>query len=67
MFPKVIPLEANLSYPEHRTKTLDQKDRVTKRKKIKFFKIQWSNHSEDEAMWESEDFLCFCHLDFELP
>jgi hypothetical protein len=44
MFPKVIPLEANLSYPEHRTKTLDQKDRVTKRKTIKFFKIQWSNH-----------------------
>ena len=24
---------------------------------IKFFKVQWSNHTEDEATWEREDFL----------
>jgi hypothetical protein len=46
---------------------LDQKDRVTRRKAIKFFKVQWSNHSEEEAMWESEDFLRFRHPEFELP
>jgi hypothetical protein len=46
---KLTPLEADLSYPEHPIKVLDQKDRVTRRKTIKFFKIQWSNHIEKEA------------------
>jgi hypothetical protein len=64
---KVTPLEADLSYLEHPIKVLDQKDRVTRRKTIKFFKIQWSNHSEEEATWESENFLCSRHPNFELP
>jgi hypothetical protein len=64
---EVTPLEADLSYPEHPIKILDQKDRVTRRKIIKFFKIQWSNHSEGEATWESEDFLRSRHPDFVLP
>jgi hypothetical protein len=67
MLPKVTPLEADLSYPEYPIKILDQKDRVTRHKTIKFFKIQWSNHSEEEATWESEDFLHSRHLDFVLP
>jgi hypothetical protein len=66
MFPEVTPLEADLSYPEHPIKILDQKDRVTRRKTIRFFEIQWSNHSEEEATWESEDFLRSRHPDFEL-
>jgi hypothetical protein len=37
---EVTPLEADLSYPEHPIKVLDQKDRVTRRKAIKFFEIQ---------------------------
>jgi hypothetical protein len=41
----VAPLEADLTYPEHLVKILDQKSRVTRRKMIKFFKIQWSNHT----------------------
>jgi hypothetical protein len=40
---EVTPLEADLSNPEHPIKVLDQKDRVTRRKTIKFFKVQWSN------------------------
>jgi hypothetical protein len=67
VLPEVTPLEADLSYPEHPTKILDQKDRVTRRKMIKFFKIQGSNHSEEEATWESEDFLHSHHPDFVLP
>jgi hypothetical protein len=39
VLPVVTPLEANLSYPEHSIKVLDQKDRVMRRKTIKFFKI----------------------------
>jgi hypothetical protein len=67
VLPEVIPLEANLSYPEHAIKVLDQKGRVMRRKTIMFFKIQWSNHSKKEATWESEDFLHSRHLDFVLP
>jgi hypothetical protein len=52
-----LPLKADLTYPKHPIKILDQKDHVTRRKTIKFFKMQWSNHSEEEATWESEAFL----------
>jgi hypothetical protein len=64
---EVTPLEADLLYPEHPIKVLDQKDRATRRKTIKFFKIQWSSHSEEEATWESEDFFHSLHLDLVLP
>jgi hypothetical protein len=52
VLPEVTPLEADLLYPKH---------------PIKFFKIQWSNHSQEEATWESEDFLHSRHPDFVLP
>jgi hypothetical protein len=67
VLPKVAPLEADLTYPKHPVKILDQKHRVTRCKTVKFFKIQWSNHSEEEATWESEEFLRSRHPDFTLP
>jgi hypothetical protein len=67
VLPEVTPLDTDLTYPEHLIKILDQKSRVTRRKTIKFYKIQYSNHTEGEATWESEDFLCSLHPDFELP
>jgi hypothetical protein len=33
---------------------------------IKFYKIQWSIHTVEEATWESKDFLHSRHPDFEL-
>jgi hypothetical protein len=56
-----------LTYPEHPIKILDQKNCVTRQKTIKFYKIQWSNHTIEEAKWESKDFLHSRHPDFELP
>jgi hypothetical protein len=38
ILPEVTPLEADLSYLKHPIKVLDQKDRVTKSKTIKFFR-----------------------------
>jgi hypothetical protein len=40
VLPEVAPLEADLTYPEHPIKILDQKSHVTRRKMVKFFKIQ---------------------------
>jgi hypothetical protein len=67
VLPDVTPLDADLTYPEHLIVILDQKDRVTRRKTIKFFKIQWSNHTKEEVTWESEDFLHLCYFEFALP
>jgi hypothetical protein len=63
----MTPLEADSTYPEHPVKILDKKDRITRCKTIKFYKVQWSNHTEEEPTWESEDFLRSRHPDFELP
>jgi hypothetical protein len=67
VLPEVTLLETDLTYPEHPIKIVDQKSRVTRHKTIKFYKVQWSNHTEEEATWESEDFLRSHHPDFELP
>jgi hypothetical protein len=61
VLPEVALVETDLMYPEHPVKIFDQKDRVTQHKTTKFFKLQWSNHTEEEATWESEDFLRSCH------
>jgi hypothetical protein len=47
-----VVLELDLTYSEHPIRVLDQKDMVTRRKTLKFYKIQWNQHSEDEATWE---------------
>jgi hypothetical protein len=47
VLPEVAPLDTDLTYPERPIKILDQKSRVTRRKTIKFYKIQWSNHMEE--------------------
>jgi hypothetical protein len=52
-----VEIEPDLSYQEYPSKVLDFKERSTQAKSIKMYKIQWSNHSEEEATWEIEEFL----------
>jgi hypothetical protein len=52
-----IEIEPDLSYQEHPIKVLDQKERSTRAKSIRMYKVQWSHHSVEEATWETEDFL----------
>jgi hypothetical protein len=52
-----VTLEPDLTYSKHRIRVLDQKDRVTQRRTLKFYKIQWNQHMEDKATWETQDFL----------
>ena len=51
---EVLELQQDLSYKEHPVRILDQAERRTRQKAIKFLKVQWSHHSEDEATWERE-------------
>jgi hypothetical protein len=53
-----LEIEPDLSYQEYPSKVLDCKERSTRAKSIKMYKIRWSNHSEEEATWETEEFLC---------
>jgi hypothetical protein len=52
-----VSLEPDLTYSEHPIRVLDQKDRITRRRTLKFYNIQWNQHTEDEATWETQDFL----------
>ncbi|WVZ49536.1 hypothetical protein U9M48_000884 [Paspalum notatum var. saurae] len=52
-----IQIQPDLTYEERPIKILDQKQRSTRRRTINFYKVQWSNHSEEEATWEQEEFL----------
>ncbi|WVZ87966.1 hypothetical protein U9M48_034537 [Paspalum notatum var. saurae] len=50
-------LQPDLSYEEYATKILDTKERVMRQRTIRFLKVQWSNHTEEEATWEKEEDL----------
>jgi hypothetical protein len=52
-----IPLEPDLTYKAYPIKVVDQPDRVTHNKTTWFYKVQWNDHSKDEAMWEHEEFM----------
>jgi hypothetical protein len=52
-----LQLEPDLVYPEYPIKIVDHKTRVTRNQISHFYKVQWSNHSEREATWETEEFV----------
>jgi hypothetical protein len=47
----------NLTYQEYPIKILDTSEKVTRNNRYKMSKVQWSNHTEEEAIWEKEDQL----------
>ena len=52
-----LEVQEDLTYTEHPVKILDTSERVTRNKRIKMCRVQWSHHSEAEATWEREDEL----------
>jgi hypothetical protein len=52
-----IEIEPDLSYTKQPIQILDTKERVTRRKRIKMYKILWDHHTEEEATWEMESYL----------
>jgi hypothetical protein len=57
-----LPLEEltvgeDLTYQEYPVKILDTSDKVTRNNRYKMCKVQWSNHTEEEAISEKEDQL----------
>ena len=54
---EAIQLESDLTYEEKPVKILEFANRVTLSKVIKFCKVQWSHHTEEESTWEREEDL----------
>src|SRR4051812_48604463 len=52
-----LDVQPDLTYRERPVKILGESERKTRQKTIKFLIVQWSNHTENEATWEREDFL----------
>jgi hypothetical protein len=50
-------IELDFSLIEHPLKVLDQKEQKTRRQTVRMYKIQWSHHTEEEATWETKDYL----------
>jgi hypothetical protein len=52
-----VKLESDLTYEEKPIKILETAERNTRTKIIKFCKVQWDHHTEEEATWEHEETL----------
>ena len=50
-------MENDLTYEEKPIMILETIERITRTKIIKFCKVQWSHHTEEEASWEREEDL----------
>jgi hypothetical protein len=52
-----LTLGKDLTYQEYSVKILDTSEKVTRNNRYKMWKVQWSNHTEEDATWEKEDQL----------
>jgi hypothetical protein len=52
-----VQLEPDLSYTALPAKVLDCKKRSTRCHTVKMYKILWKDHTEEEATWETEEYL----------
>jgi hypothetical protein len=50
-------IEPDFSLIEHPLRVLDQKEWKTRRQTVTMYKIQWSHHTEEEATWETKEYL----------
>jgi hypothetical protein len=52
-----LDAKEDLSYQEYPIKILGTSERVTRNKRIKMCKVQWSHHTKEKATWEREEEL----------
>jgi hypothetical protein len=50
-------IDPDFSLIEHPMRVLDRMERKTRRPTVRMYKIQWSHHTEEEATWETEEYL----------
>jgi len=52
-----IKLKSDLVYEEKPVAILDRKEREMRNRVVQLYKVLWSNHGEEDATWETEDYL----------
>ena len=55
--PTNIKLQLDWTCEEKPIWVLEEMERLTLSTVIKFYKVMWNNHSEQDAMWGREDYL----------
>jgi hypothetical protein len=50
-------IEPDFSLIKHPLRVLDRKEIKTQRQTVRMYKIQSSHHTEEEATWETEEYL----------
>jgi hypothetical protein len=49
-----LDAKQDISYQEYPIKILETTESVTRNKRTKMYKVQWSHRIEEEATWERE-------------
>jgi len=55
--PTSVKIQSDLTYEEKPIRVIEEMERMTQSKVVKFYKVVWNNHSEQDATWERDDFL----------
>ena len=55
--PTSVKIQSGWTYEEKPIQVIEETERVTRSKVVKFYKVVWNNHSEQDAMWERDNFL----------
>ena len=62
--PTNVKIQSDLTYEEKPSWVIEEMERVTRSKVVKFYMVVWNNHSEQDATWERDDFLCDAYRTF---
>jgi hypothetical protein len=54
---EALDAKEDFSYQEYPVKILKTSEKLTRNKKVKMCKVQWSHHTKEEAAWEREEEL----------
>ena len=55
--PANVKIQSDLTYEERPIRVLEEMERVTHSKVIKFYMVIWNNLSEQDTTWKHEDYL----------
>ena len=55
--PANVKIQSDLTYEEKPIRVIEEMERVTRSKVVKFYMVVWNNHTEQDATWERDDFL----------
>ena len=52
-----VRVESDLNYSEQPVRIVDSKERVTRNRVVKTYKVIWSHHDDRDATWETDEYL----------